>query len=67
MLEIKKLLELRWFIRQKIEHRQNRVAHSLANIDRFGGSTPCWLRHVPESVAEDVFVTPGYLAIVIPC
>ncbi|KAM3299557.1 hypothetical protein ACQJBY_040849 [Aegilops geniculata] len=54
MLEIKKTLELRGFIPLKIERHQNRVAHSLASIGRSGGSTACWLRRVPDSVAHVV-------------
>jgi hypothetical protein len=50
MIEIKKLLELPGFIPQKIDRHQNRVAHSLANIGRSGGSTACWLRRVPDSI-----------------
>ncbi|KAF7055620.1 hypothetical protein CFC21_063131 [Triticum aestivum] len=54
MLEIKKTLESRGFIPLKIERHQNRVAHSLASIGRSGGSTTCWLRRVPDSVAHVV-------------
>ena len=48
MLEIKKTLNSRGFIQLKIEHHQNRIVHSLASIQRSGGSTTCWLRRVPN-------------------
>ncbi|KAI4988811.1 hypothetical protein ZWY2020_036128 [Hordeum vulgare] len=56
MLEIKKLLESRGFILQKIDHHQNRVAHSLANIGCSGDSTACWLRRVPDSTTHLVLI-----------
>lgn len=52
MMEIKKLLEPRGFIPQKLERHQNSVAHSLANIGRSGGSTACCLRRVPDSISN---------------
>ncbi|XP_020162306.1 uncharacterized protein [Aegilops tauschii subsp. strangulata] len=51
IMEIKRLLEPRGFIPQKLERHQN-VAHSLANIGRSGGSTAWWLRHVPVSISN---------------
>lgn len=42
MMEIKKMLALRVFIPLKVDRSQNRVAHSVANIDRSGGCTACW-------------------------
>ena len=52
ILEIKRILDR--FIPQKIDRHQNSVARCLANIDRSGGSTACWLHRVPDSVSSFV-------------
>ena len=62
MLEIKKTLESCGFIPLKIEHHQNRVAHSLASIGRSGGSSACWLRRVPDSVAHVVLAECNFVS-----
>lgn len=58
MTEIKKLLELCGFISLKIVRNQNRIALSLANVGRSGGSTTCWLHQVPDNVKK--FVLADY-------
>ena len=54
ILEMKRLLEQREFIPQKLDRHQNSVAHCLANIGRSGGCTACWLHRVPDSVSSFV-------------
>jgi hypothetical protein len=50
--EIKHLLNIRDNVLMKIERDQNRIAHCLANIGRTGGSTNCWVRHIPVCISE---------------
>jgi hypothetical protein len=50
--EVKRLISLREASCVKITRDQNRVAHSLANLGRTGGSTDCWVRHTPDTISH---------------
>uniref|UniRef100_A0ACD5VPB5 Uncharacterized protein n=1 Tax=Avena sativa TaxID=4498 RepID=A0ACD5VPB5_AVESA len=50
--EVKRLINLRDVILVKLKRDQNRVAHSLANLGRIGGSTACWVHHSPDCITE---------------
>ena len=52
LAEIKGLLENRVFVRVKVSRDQNKVAHCLANYDRYEDNTACWLNQFPFFISE---------------
>jgi hypothetical protein len=50
--EVKRLISLREVKLTKITRDQNRVAHSLANLGRTGGSTVCLVHQYPDDIAQ---------------